>query len=110
MELLSVVCVTFTYLIIVSLSWLMLILCLQSLTYGKVLVLDGIVQLTEKDECSYQEMIVHLPLCSIPSPKTVSSSVFKSLLFIIYVCCSFACVIFSFLLSFALFVIGQWGL
>ncbi|KAL4594956.1 hypothetical protein ACB092_12G056300 [Castanea dentata] len=47
------------------------VLVFESLTYGKVLVLDGIVQLTEKDECSYQEMIVHLPLCSIPSPKTV---------------------------------------
>ncbi|GAU27503.1 hypothetical protein TSUD_14830, partial [Trifolium subterraneum] len=45
--------------------------CGQSLTYGKVLVLDGIVQLTEKDECAYQEMIAHLPLCSIQSPKTV---------------------------------------
>ncbi|KAH1255704.1 Spermine synthase [Glycine max] len=44
---------------------------LQSSTYGKVLVLDGIVQLTEKDECAYQEMIAHLPLCSIQSPKTV---------------------------------------
>ncbi|XP_041013900.1 spermine synthase-like isoform X2 [Juglans microcarpa x Juglans regia] len=43
----------------------------ESSTYGKVLVLDGIVQLTEKDECAYQEMIAHLPLCSIPSPKTV---------------------------------------
>ncbi|KAF8380072.1 hypothetical protein HHK36_027542 [Tetracentron sinense] len=47
------------------------ILVFESLTYGKVLVLDGIVQLTEKDECAYQEMIAHLPLCSIPSPKTV---------------------------------------
>jgi spermidine synthase len=36
-----------------------------------VLVLDGIVQLTEKDECAYQEMIAHLPLCSISSPKNV---------------------------------------
>jgi hypothetical protein len=44
---------------------------MQSLTYGKVLVLDGIVQLTDKDECAYQEMITHLPLCSIPSPKKV---------------------------------------
>lgn len=44
---------------------------LQSSTYGKALVLDGIVQLTEKDECAYQEMIVHLPLCSIVSPKNV---------------------------------------
>lgn len=47
------------------------VLVFESSTYGKVLVLDGIVQLTEKDECAYQEMIAHLPLCSIPSPKTV---------------------------------------
>lgn len=47
------------------------VLVFESLTYGKVLVLDGIVQLTEKDECAYQEMIAHLPLCSIPSPKNV---------------------------------------
>lgn len=43
----------------------------QSVTYGKVLVLDGVIQLSEKDECAYQEMIAHLPLCSIPSPKKV---------------------------------------
>ncbi|KAA8533628.1 hypothetical protein F0562_030938 [Nyssa sinensis] len=47
------------------------ILVFESSTYGKVLVLDGIVQLTEKDECAYQEMIAHLPLCSIQSPKKV---------------------------------------
>lgn len=44
---------------------------LQSSTYGKVLVLDGVIQLTERDECSYQEMITHLPLCSIPNPEKV---------------------------------------
>ncbi|KAL6127561.1 hypothetical protein ACLB2K_070926 [Fragaria x ananassa] len=47
------------------------VLVLESSTYGKVLVLDGIIQLSEKDECAYQEMITHLPLCSIPSPKNV---------------------------------------
>ncbi|KAI4330948.1 hypothetical protein MLD38_029184 [Melastoma candidum] len=47
------------------------VLVFQSASYGKVLVLDGVVQLTEKDECAYQEMITHLPLCSIPSPRTV---------------------------------------
>lgn len=47
------------------------VLVFESSVYGKVLVLDGIVQLTEKDECAYQEMIAHLPLCSIPSPKSV---------------------------------------
>ncbi|KAL6889017.1 hypothetical protein ACP4OV_010043 [Aristida adscensionis] len=47
------------------------VLVFESSTYGKVLVLDGIVQLTDKDECAYQEMITHLPLCSVPSPKKV---------------------------------------
>ncbi|MFS8029446.1 Spermidine synthase [Helianthus anomalus] len=37
----------------------------------QVLVLDGVIQLTERDECAYQEMINHLPLCSIPNPKKV---------------------------------------
>ncbi|KAE8124187.1 hypothetical protein FH972_019093 [Carpinus fangiana] len=43
----------------------------QSSAYGKVFVLDGALQLTEKDECAYQEMITHLPLCSIPKPNKV---------------------------------------
>ncbi|KAF5459875.1 hypothetical protein F2P56_019787 [Juglans regia] len=43
----------------------------QSSAYGKVFVLDGALQLTEKDECSYQEMMTHLPLCSIPNPNKV---------------------------------------
>ncbi|CAI0627455.1 unnamed protein product [Linum tenue] len=47
------------------------VLLLQSATYGKVLVLDGVIQLTERDECAYQEMITHLPLSSIPNPKKV---------------------------------------
>lgn len=45
----------------------------QSATYGRVLVLDGVIQLTQRDECAYQEMITHLPLCSIPNPKKVAS-------------------------------------
>ncbi|KAL0318018.1 UNVERIFIED_CONTAM: Spermine synthase [Sesamum angustifolium] len=47
--------------------------CGQSIAYGKVLVLGGTVQLTQKDECAYQEMIAHLPLCSIEAPKNVNS-------------------------------------
>ncbi|KAL3524400.1 hypothetical protein ACH5RR_017234 [Cinchona calisaya] len=47
------------------------VLVFQSSSYGKVLALDGIVQLTEKDECAYQEMIAHLPLCSIKLPQNV---------------------------------------
>ncbi|KAB5537937.1 hypothetical protein DKX38_015470 [Salix brachista] len=47
------------------------VMVFQSSTYGKVLVLDGVIQLTERDECAYQEMITHLPLCSIANPKKV---------------------------------------
>nr|ACZ73829.1 spermidine synthase [Olea europaea] len=47
------------------------VIVFQSSTYGKVLVLDGVIQLTERDECAYHEMITHLPLCSIPNPKKV---------------------------------------
>ncbi|KAM5551502.1 hypothetical protein ABKV19_026381 [Rosa sericea] len=47
------------------------VMVFQSSTYGKVLVLDGVIQLTERDECAYQEMIIHLPLCPIPNPKKV---------------------------------------
>jgi len=36
-----------------------------------VLVLDGVIQLTERDEFVYQEMITHLPLFSHPSPKNI---------------------------------------
>ncbi|KAK7084823.1 hypothetical protein SK128_003815 [Halocaridina rubra] len=43
----------------------------ESTNYGKVLVLDGAIQCTERDECSYQEMITFLPLNSHPSPKKV---------------------------------------
>lgn len=42
----------------------------RSTTWGKVLVLDGVIQLTERDEMSYQEMMAHLPLFSHPNPKT----------------------------------------
>lgn len=37
----------------------------QTQAFGKVLVLDGAIQCTERDEFSYQEMISHLPLCSL---------------------------------------------
>jgi len=48
------------------------ILVFESETYGKVLVLDGVIQCTERDEFSYQEMIAHLPLASLNfEPKKV---------------------------------------
>ena len=39
--------------------------------YGKLLVIDGTVQLTERDEFVYHEMIVHPPMLTHPSPKRV---------------------------------------
>jgi len=47
------------------------VLVFKSSTYGTVLVLDGVIQVTERDEFAYQEMITHLPMFSHPSPKSV---------------------------------------
>lgn len=33
--------------------------------FGTVLLLDGVIQCTDRDEFSYQEMITHLPACSV---------------------------------------------
>jgi len=46
------------------------ILVFTNAFWGTVLVLDGIIQCTTKDEFAYQEMIAHLPLCSHPNPKS----------------------------------------
>ncbi len=43
----------------------------QTRHHGKMLVLDGIIQLTEFDEFTYQEMMAHLPLFSHPEPKNI---------------------------------------
>ncbi|KAJ8753584.1 hypothetical protein K2173_022825 [Erythroxylum novogranatense] len=43
----------------------------ESSAHGKVVVLNNVLQITEKDEFAYQEMLTHLPLCSIPNPKKV---------------------------------------
>lgn len=47
------------------------ILVLKSLHHGNVLILDGVIQLTERDEFAYHEMIAHLPLFSHPNPSSV---------------------------------------
>lgn len=47
------------------------VLVFKSVSEGMVLVLDGVIQCTERDECSYQEMITHLPLYAHPAPKRV---------------------------------------
>ena len=47
------------------------VLVFESDTYGNVLVLDGIIQCTERDEFSYQEMIAQILLSNHPNPKKV---------------------------------------
>ncbi|GAB4823386.1 hypothetical protein N2152v2_010432 [Parachlorella kessleri] len=36
--------------------------------FGTVLLLDGVIQCTDRDEFSYQEMITHLPVCALRLP------------------------------------------
>ena len=43
----------------------------ETVDFGRALILDGIVQLTEKDEFVYHEMIVHVPMCAHPDPRRV---------------------------------------
>ncbi len=39
--------------------------------FGRMLLLDGVVQTTERDEFVYHEMLVHVPLCAHPNPRSV---------------------------------------
>lgn len=39
--------------------------------FGNVLILDGIVQLTERDNAGYHEMIVHVPMLAAEKPRRV---------------------------------------
>ena len=47
------------------------VLIFESTDYGMVLVLDNVIQATERDEFSYQEMITHLAMNAHPNPKKV---------------------------------------
>lgn len=47
------------------------VLIFESTDHGTVLVLDNVIQCTERDEFSYQEMITHLAMNSHPNPKKV---------------------------------------
>jgi spermidine synthase len=40
-------------------------------TFGRVLVLDGAVQTSERDEFLYHEMLVHVPMIAHPDPRRV---------------------------------------
>ena len=43
----------------------------ESFEFGKVLTLDGVIQLTEHDEPHYHEMLTHVPLLSHPNPEKI---------------------------------------
>lgn len=47
------------------------LLVFESTHFGNVIVLDGVIQITERDEASYQEMMAHLPMFSVKDPKQV---------------------------------------
>ncbi|KAI9347360.1 Spermidine/spermine synthase [Obelidium mucronatum] len=47
------------------------VLVFKSTNHGNVLVLDGVIQATEWDEFSYQEMIAHVPLMAHANPQNV---------------------------------------
>jgi spermidine synthase len=44
---------------------------IDTIAYGKALILDGMVMTTEKDEYVYHEMIAHVPLLTHPHPEKV---------------------------------------
>ncbi len=44
---------------------------LDTFEFGRMLLLDGVVMLTERDEFVYHEMLAHVPLNTHPSPKKV---------------------------------------
>lgn len=43
----------------------------ESTSHGRVLVLDGVIQISERDEFVYQEMLVHVPLLAHGAAKNV---------------------------------------
>jgi spermidine synthase len=47
------------------------LLLVDTFEYGRALILDGAVQLTERDEFCYSEMMAHVPLCAHPDPRRV---------------------------------------
>ncbi|HBG48260.1 MAG TPA: spermidine synthase, partial [Cyanobacteria bacterium UBA9971] len=44
---------------------------IETEAYGKMLLLDGLVMTTEKDEFFYHEMISHIPMLAHPNPERV---------------------------------------
>jgi len=48
------------------------LLVMDTEAYGRVLVLDGAIQTTERDEFAYHEMMAHVPLTLHPEPRRVA--------------------------------------
>jgi len=57
---------------LVNFSVACIFLYVSSVSYGIVLVLDGVIQCTERDEFSYQEMLAHIPMTLNPNAKNVT--------------------------------------
>ncbi len=47
------------------------IMVIENTHFGKMLILDGVVQITEKDEFFYHEMLTHVVMHAHPDPKKV---------------------------------------
>lgn len=47
------------------------ILIVQTEEYGRMMLLDGAIQITERDEFCYSEMMAHVPLCAHRAPEKV---------------------------------------
>jgi len=47
------------------------IMVIENPHFGKMLILDGVVQITEKDELFYHEMLTHVAMHAHPNPKKV---------------------------------------
>jgi spermidine synthase len=47
------------------------IMVLENPYFGKILVLDDVVQITERDEFFYHEMLVHVVMHAHPNPRKV---------------------------------------
>ncbi len=47
------------------------ILVVDTYSFGRVMMLDGTFQVTEKDEFVYHEMLAHFPMMSHPKPKDI---------------------------------------
>lgn len=47
------------------------ILAVETAEYGRMMALDGAIQVTEKDEFCYHEMMAHVGICAHPKPEKV---------------------------------------